>query len=221
MFNLDFLSFRMQDIQLPKEYERIWNDINLPIQEEKISRWKAPKSEKQEILSMLSKRAYFLTTIASTLGAKNIVEIGTNRGWQFFSFAEYCRSVKGQVWSCDIIDYCDKEYLEKYNDVANYIIGDSKQLSDLIESKDIEIDLFYIDGSHDKGAVITDVVNLKKIQSKNKKPIWIFDDFDERFGCYDDIYKILRASPNYYVYSHGKTASGKPNHQAIVKGFIA
>ena len=214
------MSFRIEDVKVPQQYEKIWQDINLEIQTKKLSKWNVPEAEKQNILNKLSKRAYFLTTIASSVGAKNIVEIGTNKGWQFFSFAEYCRSAGGHVWSCDIIDYCDKKYLEEYKDVASYVVGDSRDLADQIKSRDTKIDLFYIDGSHEKNAVLKDVLNLKDIQSSQKKPVWIFDDFDERFGCYYDISQILRSSPNYYVYSHGKTASGNPNHQAIIRGFI-
>ena len=79
-----------------------------------------------------------------------------------------------------------------------------------------DIGLFYIDASHDKGAVIQDVLNLKDFQSDN--PIWIFDDFDTRFGCFYDIERICQIKQNYKVYSVGKTASGNPTHQVIVFG---
>ena len=217
---LDLLSMRMENIEVPESYQRIWNDINLPIQTQKISNWNVPTDERDEILSKLSKRAYFLTTIADYYGAKNILEVGTSRGWQFFSFAEYCKNNNGHVWSCDIIDHCNKDYLKEYSDVSTYILGDSKKLANVLNEKNIKIDLFYIDGSHDRDAVLKDISNLKSVQSEDSLPVWIFDDFDERFGCYHDIYKVLRSSPSYFVYSHGQTASGNPNHQAMIRGFI-
>ena len=217
---LDLLSMRIENLQVPDTYQKIWNDINLPIQSEKILKWNVPISESNEILHKLSKRAFFLTTLADYYGAKNILEVGTSRGWQFFSFAEYCRQNNGHVWSCDIIDHCNKEYLQEYSDVATFVLGDSKNLSDVLKESEVKIDLFYIDGSHAKNAVIKDVSNLKKLQNKEKLPVWIFDDYDERFGCYQDISQIVRSSPSYFVYSHGRTASGNPNHQAIIRGFF-
>ena len=60
--------------------------------------------------------------------------------------------------------------------------------------------------------------NLQNNQVSDKKPVWVFDDFDHRFGCYKDILSICSNSSNFKVYKVGKTASGKPAHQALVVG---
>jgi len=216
----DLLSIRLEDIQLPQKFDELWQKINYPIQLKKASNYRLPEQEKQQILNKLSKRAYFLTTIAEHFNAKNIVEVGTAEGWQFFSFAEYCRLIGGKVWSCDIDDRRHKLYVEEYKNIATFSLGDSKKLAEHLNSQNIKIDLFYIDGSHDRNAVLKDIANLKSVQSEENMPIWIFDDYDDRFGCYHDISTVLKHSPSYFVYSPGKTASGNPTHQAIIKGFF-
>ena len=76
--------------------------------------------------------------------------------------------------------------------------------------------MFYIDGAHGTGDVIKDVYFLKKLQSEN--PVWIFDDYDQRFGCYNDILAIMKIAKKFKVYSVGNTASGNPNHQVVIYG---
>ena len=66
------------------------------------------------------------------------------------------------------------------------------------------------------GAVLQDVENLKHLQSES--PIWVFDDFDKRFGCYRDIKEICKKSGRFKIYRVGNAASGNPNHQVIVLG---
>jgi hypothetical protein len=75
--------------------------------------------------------------------------------------------------------------------------------------------LFYIDGAHDYGDVIKDVWNLRDVQSDD--PVWIFDDYDERFGCYRDIEALMRDKEDFKKYRVGNAASGNPNHQAMVR----
>ena len=159
-----------------------------------------------------------MTCIAKKFNAKNIVEVGTAEGWQFYSFAEYCSQSDGHVWSCDIHDKHSKPHAKKYENTATFVHGDSAKLADYIESLGVEIDLFYIDGSHEEGAVLEDVKNLKKLQTKDKTPIWIFDDYDDRFGCYNDIHKIAKSATQYMVYSPGLTASNNPTHQMLLFG---
>ena len=216
----DLLTLRLEDIQLPPKYLELWNEINLSIQLNKASTYNLPEEEKGKILDKLSKRAYFLSTIADHFSAKNILEVGTAEGWQFFSFAEYCKGVGGKVWSCDIDDRRHKKYIEEYEDVATFSLGDSKTLADKLNAENIKIDLFYVDGSHDRNAVLKDIANLKSVQSEGSLPVWIFDDYDDRFGCYHDISMVLKSSPSYFVYSPGRTASGNPTHQAIIRGFF-
>jgi hypothetical protein len=78
-------------------------------------------------------------------------------------------------------------------------------------------DLFYIDGNHDRGIVVQDVVNLQGNQDPDAPPVWIFDDFDKRFGCYLDIWELSLFSKKFKVYEIGQTASGKPSHQVILE----
>jgi hypothetical protein len=228
----DMIGEKLENVILPDEYQQLWDDINLPIQLEK-AQSRAPLwgpnikqsmgsveylSERDKILEKLSKRAYYLTQIAQKFNAKNIVEIGTAQGWQFYSFAEYCQQNDGHVWSCDIEDKHSKEHAKKYTDSATFIHGDSAKLADYIESLGVKIDMFYIDGSHEEGAVLADVKNLKKIQCEDKTPVWVFDDYDDRFGCYNDIDKIAKMADQYMVYSPGKTASNNPTHQMLLLG---
>ena len=152
-----------------------------------------------------------MTRIAEIYNTKNIAEIGTAEGWQCFSFAEYCKEVKGHVYSCDPRDVVNKSYLNKYKDNSTWIQGTSKELSQL----KINFDLIYVDGLHDKGEVIKDVANLSSNQNKNV--IWIFDDFDERFGCFNDIVNIAASSKKFKVWKVGLTASGQPSHQVMTK----
>jgi len=209
---------RFDDIELPEKYQELWNNINLPIQKNKAAFYNLTEAERDNIFNKISKRAYYLTLIAQKFNAKNILEVGTAEGWQFYSFAEYCKTFGAKVWSCDVVDKHDKRYVTEYEEVAHFIHGDSEKLAEHIKNLGVEIDLFYIDGSHEKNAVIKDVLNLKKVQTSGKIPIWIFDDYDERFGCYDDISKIVKASSQYMVYSPGKTASNNPTHQVVVHG---
>mgnify|MGYP003642615342 FL=1 len=228
----DMLGDKVEHVALPETYQKLWDEINLPIQLKKAnqntpvfhpqSKWTVGSVEqlvdRDTTLNKLSKRAYYLTQIAQKFNVKNIVEVGTAEGWQFYSFAEYCAQNNGHVWSCDIEDKHSKSHAKEYKDTATFIHGDSAKLSDHIENLGIEIDLFYIDGSHEEGAVLQDVKNLKKLQSSEKMPIWIFDDYDERFGCYQDIHKIAKAANQYMVYSPGKTASNSPTHQLVLYG---
>ena len=217
---LDLVGERFEYLSLPEKYQELWDNINLPIQSKKAAHYMLPEVEKQSVLTKLSKRAYYLTTIAEKFGAKNIVEVGTAEGWQFYSFAEYCKENGGKVWSCDVEDKHNKKYQKEYESVSHFIHGDSAKLAEQLEKENVEIDLFYIDGSHEAGAVLRDIKNLKPFQSTDKMPIWIFDDFDERFGCYKDISMVAKASPQYFVYSPGKTASNNPTHQLVVKGYF-
>ncbi len=215
---VEILNNRFDEIQIPPEYQKLWDEINYPIQSKKASFYHLTDSQRQQIFDKISKRAYYLTTIAKSFGAKNIVEVGTAEGWQFFSFAEYCKQNGGNVWSCDVADKYHKGFGEMYSDTASFTLGTSAELAKKLEAENVKVDLFYIDGSHEKGAVIEDIKNLKKFQTEDSLPVWIFDDFDERFGCYQDILKITKSAPQYMVYSPGKTASNNPTHQVVMRG---
>jgi SAM-dependent methyltransferase len=203
----------LSSLTVPKEYIELWENINLPIQNKKLDNSKILEEEKRlDILSKLSKRAYYLTRIADIYESKNILEVGTAEGWQFFSFGEYAKEKNCLVISCDPRDVRDKAYTEHYQGTCYYFKDTSKFLG---KSNQVNnIDLFYIDGLHDEGTVIEDVINLANKQSD--KPVWIFDDFDTRFGCFNDIVKIISVSSGFKVWKIGLTASGQPSHQVMV-----
>ena len=203
----------VSSIELPDKYEEIWRNINLDIQKKKLDDANIlEENRRHKILEGLKKRAYYLTRIADVYNSKNILEVGTAQGWQFFSFGEYAKENRGLVVSCDIRDVRNKNYIEDYEGTCYFFQDTSSFLGNSNQIKDI--DFFYIDGAHDENSVITDLVNLAAKQSKS--PIWVFDDFDTRFGCFKDIAKIISASSGFKVWSIGQTASGKPSHQVMV-----
>ena len=143
--------------------------------------------------------------------------MGTAEGWQFYTFATYIQNCEGHVWSADIRDVRHPEYVEKFTKHTTFVKGTSEILRDHLRLNKVQnVDMFYIDASHDKGAVIADIVNLKEFQSDN--PIWVLDDYDNRFGCHYDIERLCKLKKNYRVHSVGKTASGNKTHQVIICG---
>ena len=208
----------IEETEVPQKYKEIWTDVSKPVQIKKAKNHNLSDNERERSFAQLMKRPTYLCNIAKLFKAKNIVEVGTAQGLQSFSFGEYLKenTLKGSVWTCDILDVRNKKYASKYNDVVNFCLGNSEALATKLENKNQKIDLFYIDGAHGSGDVIRDVYHLKKVQSEN--PIWIFDDYDERFGCYNDILAIMKIAKKFKVYSVGQTASGNPNHQVVVCG---
>jgi len=201
-------------IEVPEKFRELWDEINLPIQTKKLDQALIyDADERKNILDVLSRRAYYLVAHANQYQSKNVAEVGTAEGWQFYSFCKE-RDSNGSVWSCDIRDVRHLKYKGVYQS-ENFINGTSIDMATQIVSLNQKIGFFYIDGAHDKGSVINDVVSLISIQDSN--PIWVFDDFDHRFGCYEDIVKIALLSKQFKVYSPGKTASGNPTHQVICK----
>mgnify|MGYP003108818852 CR=1 FL=1 len=205
----------IQTIKVPKNYEKIWNDINHKIQNQKLDRAGITETEqRREILSGLIRRAYYLSRIAEVHDVKNIAEVGTAEGWQFYSFCEYADSVDGSVFSCDPRDVRNTDYIKKFEhekQIGNFVNATSAEMSLLAK----DVDMFYIDGLHDKGSVLTDIENLTKSQSEKQVPVWVLDDFDTRFGCFGDIAKACSASRKFKVWKVGKTASGFDSHQAM------
>tara|TARA_R100001129_G_scaffold184781_2_gene170682 strand:+ start:106 stop:756 length:651 start_codon:yes stop_codon:yes gene_type:complete len=202
----------IKDTLVPKDYDNLYMDISYDVQIRKSKNYGLTEQFAEQCIKQLKKRPYYLIQLAKIFEVKNIAEVGTAEGLQFFSFAKYAKEIGGHVWSCDIKDVRNKEYSIKYGENTTFCLGDSAILSEEIDKK---IDMFYIDGAHDYGSVIKDIINLKKHQSEN--PIWIFDDYDERFGCYSDIKRICDAKKS-FKYFVGNTASGYPNHQALIVG---
>jgi len=200
-------------INVPDKFKELWDKINLPIQENKLSQNNIFDEEKRSnILNTLSKRAYYLTRICEAFEIKNICEVGTAEGWQFYSFCEYAKDVGGEVVSCDPRDVRSELFRENYKN-SEFVNGTSLDIKNNIDKY---FDFFYIDGMHDKNSVITDVVNLSTKQDSSKTPVWVFDDFDVRFGCYEDILQIISAAKGFKVWNVGLTASGNPSHQVLV-----
>ena len=88
-------------------------------------------------------------------------------------------------------------------------------MSEKILSEGQKIDMFWIDGDHRSAAVINDVIRMAKTQSDNC--IWVFDDFNERFGAYQELKWLSGFGPSHQL-SLGPTASGKPNNMLIFQG---
>jgi hypothetical protein len=202
----------IKDTIVPSDYNDLYMDISYDVQIKKSKNYGLSEKFAEQCIEQLKKRPCYLIELAKIFKVKNIAEVGTAEGLQFFSFAKHAQSNGGHVWSCDIKDVRNKEYSLKYAENTTFSLGDSRTLSEVIDKK---IDMFYIDGAHDYGSVIKDIINLKKHQSEN--PIWVFDDYDERFGCYGDIKRICE-SKNSFKYFVGNTASGYPNHQALIMG---
>jgi FkbM family methyltransferase len=208
----------IDDVEIPEKYRKIWEDVSRPVQLRKAKNHNLSKEQTEVSLSQLVARPTYLCDIASMFDVQNIAEVGTAQGLQSYTFAEHIKSnnIAGHVWTCDIVNVRNKEYEKKYADVVTFCDGDSEKMSADISSSGKKVDLFYIDGAHGAGDVIKDVFHLRKVQSDN--PVWIFDDYDERFGCYQDINKIMKIAKKFKVYSVGQTASGNPNHQVVVYG---
>lgn len=209
----DFSYLNIKNKFEKNDYNQIWKDVYLPSQEKKSLENNLSELEKNKAFNGLSKRGYFLCQIYDFFNCKNVAEVGTAEGFQFYTFCHHLKE-KGTVYTCDIRDVRNKEYLEKYNN-GIFINGTSKEMSNKILEDDKKIDLFWIDGAHHNTAVITDVIRLAKTQSEN--PIWVFDDFNERFGSFGELQFISRLE-NSHTITLGPTASGNPNTTLIIQG---
>ena len=208
----------IEDLVVEDKYHKIWSDVSLSVQTRKARNHNLSIDQTEECFSQLSRRPNYLCNLAKLKGVKNIAEVGTAQGLQFFSFAEYVKEQQdgGHVWSCDIIDARNQEYSKKYEEHTTFSLGNSEKLCEILKDAGAKIDLFYIDGGHEYEDLVRDVYHLRVYQSEN--PVWVFDDFDERFGCYRAILSIMKINKDFMVYRVGSAASGNPNHQVIVFG---
>ena len=209
----------IEDVTPPPEYAKIWKDISYEVQRDKAARNGLSQIELVECLVGLQKRPYYLVHLAKQFGVKNIAEVGTAQGLQFYSFAKYIQDTAqdGHVWSCDIKEWRDNEaYKQLYASETTFCFGTSATLGAQIASQNVEIDLFYVDADHRRGAVLQDVENLRHLQTD--KTLWVFDDFDLRFGCYHDIMELCKRNQRFKIYRVGDAASGNPNHQVVIFG---
>jgi len=210
----------VNSVEVPSNFEKIWQDINEPIQQRKLDQNNIINlEERQSILTGLKRRAFYLTRIAEVFDCKNIAEVGTAEGWQFYSFCEYAAEIGGTVYSCDPRDVRHPKYIEKFESESGpgrFTHGNSQAM--VTGAKDV--DMFYIDGLHDEGTVIHDALTVTHVRRPDRDSVWVYDDFDVRFGCYMDIIELCMKSSYFKVYKVGKTASGNDNHQAIVIGSV-
>lgn len=204
---------KISETEVPNDYKSLWKEISYDVQVDKANRHNLTDEERDICLSGLIKRPYHLVNIARNFNVKNIAEVGTAEGLQFYSFAKYAKEAGGMVWSCDIRDIRNTKYVTDYEQVTTFCPGTS---SDLASSISDEIDMFFIDADHRRGSVMRDVANLRRHQHDNT--IWIFDDFDLRFGCYHDIMTLCKMNKRFKIYRVGDAASGNPNHQVIIFG---
>lgn len=213
------MSGDINEIAPPPEYVKLWYDLSYHVQKDKAQRHGLSEHEMVECMVGLQKRPYYLVHLAKQFGAKNIVEVGTAQGLQFYSFAKYIKDAQndGHVWSCDIKDCRESdEYKDSYKDVSTFCLGTSETLGAELSSRGSQVDLFYIDADHRAGAVLADVENLRHLQSD--QVLWVFDDFDLRFGCYQDIIELCKRNQRFKIYRVGDAASGNPNHQVVIYG---
>lgn len=206
---------------LPPKFEYIWKMVNSGIQEQKLQQSKIDPETGKNILANFKKRAFLLSEIARVCEAKNIAEVGTAQAWQTLSFAQglFERNAEGEevgkVYTCDIRDVRNTIVWNKLSEFCSFTSGTSRDMTKAIG--DNKIDMFYIDGSHDQYAVFQDVLALKEVQSENC--LWVFDDFDDRFGAAVDMASLMKIPGlDNAVFDMGVTASGQPNHLLILMG---
>jgi len=213
-YNFEYLS---QASKLEEPYVSLWNELYRPSQEKKIIENNVSEEVKLKAFNGLSKRGKFLCDIYDFFECKNIAEVGTAEGYQFFTFCNHIQKKETdcKVYTCDIRDVRNNTYINKYGNIENFVAGTSKEMADKIISDENKIDLFWIDGAHTTSAVLYDVLRLAKTQSKNA--IWLFDDFNKRFGIYEEINFLSNFNQSHSL-SLGPTASGKPNNMLILSG---
>lgn len=216
--NGDF-TYLSEDKTIEPEFIEIWERAYKPSQDRKILENNIPEQIKLKAFNGLSKRGKFLCQIYDFFDCKNIAEVGTAEGFQFFTFCDHLSRNKldHKVYSCDIRDVRSPIYTNKYGEIENFVFGTSKEMAEKIVQDNQKIDLFWIDGGHHTSAVLNDVIRLAKTQSSNC--MWIFDDFNERFGLYQEL-KFLSGFSDSHTLSLGPTASGKPNNMMLLRGPI-
>ncbi len=195
----------------------IFNKVSLETQLNKAKGHGIDLYKRMDILNSLKVRPMILAELAKFFNVKNIAEVGTAQGLQSITFASILSDEpESKVYTCDPVDV-RSEIFSNYKNLE-FINGTSVNMRDKIKSDNKKIDLFWIDGAHDHYSVVGDVLTL--IQCSHKDSLWVFDDFDKRFGCYYDIQLILNASVDNIILNLGKTASDNPNIIAIARGLL-
>jgi predicted O-methyltransferase YrrM len=197
--------------------DELWNLISLNTQREKLKNFQLQQHE-DEIFKMLQTRPKLLVYLAKQLVNKDDItfcEIGTAQGMQSLIFAN-CFP-KSTVYTCDVVDHrhFDFTQIQKYENIK-FILGESNILSKVLVKDNKLIDFIWVDGAHDQYSVVKDMIRL--IKNTTDETIWVFDDFDTRFGCYKDLEMISELFREKCTVSLGYTASGQPNTIMIAKG---
>ena len=210
--------FETMKHEMRDECYRAFNDVSLEVQTKKLNQSGIlDETQRREILSNLNVRPALLVHIAEQMrsesnGMKVFAEVGTAQGLQSLCFARNFQSSK--VYTCDIKD--DRSIFTKDKENIKFILGNSQSMRDQIPDNE-KLDFCWIDGSHDSYAVIEDFISL--FGKSHKDTIWAFDDFDTRFGCYNDIVLLAGHFRDSIALNLGLTASGSPNKILIAREF--
>lgn len=198
-----------------KECHAIWGEVSEPVQIKKLDQAGIASPDlRNQILDQLKVRPALLSHIAKEIfslrGRCNFLEVGTAEGLQSITIAKTV--VGSKVFTCDIRDVRHTSFHELTN--ASFTLGDSKKLASEVTDN---IDMCWIDGAHDHYSVVSDFLSVLSLT--DKETIWIFDDFDKRFGCWYDISVILQNFEENCILELGSTASGNPSAIALGIGF--
>lgn len=210
--------FEKMNSEMRDECIRSFNDASLEVQTKKLNQSGIlDELQRSEILSSLNVRPSLLVHIAEQMRGENnsmqiFAEVGTAQGLQSLCFARNFKDSK--VYTCDIKD--DRSIFTKNTNNIQFVLGNSQNMRDQIPDSE-KLDFCWIDGSHDSYAVIDDFISL--FGKSHKETIWAFDDFDSRFGCYNDILLLSGHFRDTIAINLGLTASGNPNKILIAKGF--
>ena len=205
----------LNDLKVPEKYEDIWNKTLLEDYNQRLSRANIlDPFRRRDLISKSIKSSYYMTKIAENFNVKNILEVGTSKGHQFFSFGEYVKNLGGKVYSCDEKDVRNASLLKEYKDECFYTQGSPDQL-DFEEEEGIE--LFYINGNTQKDSVLNNLSSLERFQNKNNTSIWIINNFDYNLGCYEDITSIISAGGPFRVWNTGISSNATPEYHVMIK----
>lgn len=208
MINPDFLQWKsILSEEESLRIDSIYNDMCLDVQKTKMKNHNIPQKAQSGIIEQLKVRPKILSSISKYFGAKTAVEVGTAQGMQSVVFSE----ISGcKCYTCDLVDVRNAR---AKNDLVDFTLGNSLAMSNKIEES---FDIAWIDGAHDHYSVVFDFVALRK--KAHEKTAWVFDDFDQRFGCFHDISSIAAAAKENYVIDLGFTGSGQPNRIVVCLG---
>jgi predicted O-methyltransferase YrrM len=149
------------DDTLLTEVSSVFDEINLEKQIKKLSSRMSP-SEVNKTIEQDRNRFILLVSLANHYNLKNVFEVGTADGCQAFSFVKYFQHINaGHIWTCDIENTINKSFYnrEEVKQKCIFIKSDSSIATNSVSEK---VDLFFIDGDHRRGAVVSDIKNLKK-----------------------------------------------------------